>query len=218
MIPKRLWFRKTGTARYISHLDLNRYFARVFRKARLPLWYTEGFHPHPFMVFTLPLSLGMTGLRESLDIRLTGDMGKEELLARLNVSLAEGIRFLDVADPQKKAGEVAFAAYTLWYEPEDGDTASLFQTLQSLCQEPEVTVEKRSKSSVKPFDLAPYLQGISMAEEGDTVRVSLLLPAGSRENVSPKLLGEALRGRCGAAISEMIERTELYDADRTPFR
>jgi len=218
MIPKRLWFCKEGPAKYISHLDLNRYFARVFRKAKLPLWYTEGFNPHPFMVFTLPLSLGMTGVRESLDIRLTEKLGKEEILARLNQSLASGIRFFDVTEPQKKAGDVSFASYTVSLFPEDGNPAALAAAAQALLQAPQVVVEKRSKSGAKPFDLSPYLKDASVKAEADAVRVSLFFPAGSRENVSPKLFGEALRAVRGENFSESIERTGMYGPDRSDFQ
>ncbi|MBC8532465.1 DUF2344 domain-containing protein [Clostridiales bacterium NSJ-40] len=218
MLPKRLWFSKEGPAKYISHLDLNRYFARVFRKAKLPLWYTEGFNPHPFMVFTLPLSLGMTGKRESLDIRLTEEMEKEEILRRLNASLAAGMHFFDVTEPLKKAGDVAYAAYTVFYDPEEGTPEALEKSAEALCKAPQVIVEKRSKSGAKPFDLAPYLQDAVVKSVPDGVQVSMMLPAGSRENVSPKLFGEALRASCGIAFAESIARVEMYDTDRAIFR
>ena len=59
MKSTRIWFHKFGTAKYISHLDLNRCVARAFHKAKLPMWYTEGFNPHAFVTFALPLSLGV---------------------------------------------------------------------------------------------------------------------------------------------------------------
>ena len=70
----RIWFEKKDTARYISHLDLNRCMARAFHKTRLPLWYTQGFNPHVFVSFAMPLSLGMNGVRECMDVRLVEDM------------------------------------------------------------------------------------------------------------------------------------------------
>ena len=69
----RVWFKKEGTAKYISHLDLNRNMLRIIHMAKLPIWYTEGFNPHPFITFALPLSLGFSGLRESMDFKLLDD-------------------------------------------------------------------------------------------------------------------------------------------------
>ena len=87
----RVWFSKTGTARYISHLDLNRCMSRAFHKAKLPLWYTEGFNPHVFLTFAAPLSLGFEGRHESMDIRLIEDMPYPELIEKLNAGLPHDI-------------------------------------------------------------------------------------------------------------------------------
>ena len=76
----RVWFEKKNTARYISHLDLNRCMSRAFQKTKLPLWHTQGFHPHIFLTITMPLSLGMSGLRESMDIRLIEEISNEEII------------------------------------------------------------------------------------------------------------------------------------------
>ena len=58
----RLRFSKTDQAKYISHLDTNRVFSRAFARAKIDLWFTEGFNPHPYMSFSLPLSLGVESL------------------------------------------------------------------------------------------------------------------------------------------------------------
>ena len=47
----RIWFRKTGRVKYVSHLDIMRCMTRAVRRAQIPLWYTEGFNPHPYLNF-----------------------------------------------------------------------------------------------------------------------------------------------------------------------
>ena len=92
----RLRFSKTDRAKYISHLDTNRVFQRAFSRAKINLWFTEGFNPHPFMSFSLPLSLGVESLCENVDIRLLDDMTDSELKSRMNGVLPDGIRIVDV--------------------------------------------------------------------------------------------------------------------------
>ena len=58
MVDVRLWFQKCGDARYISHLDLSRCMQRALKRSGLPIWYTEGFNPHAYVTFALPLSMG----------------------------------------------------------------------------------------------------------------------------------------------------------------
>ena len=57
MVPEniRIKFKKTGRLKYISHLDLCRTMQPAMIRAKIPLWYTEGFNPHPKMVFAQPL-------------------------------------------------------------------------------------------------------------------------------------------------------------------
>lgn len=81
----RIWFEKRGLAIYTSHLDMNRCLTRAVRRANIPLWYTEGFNPHPYITFLLPLPLGQEGRREPLDIRIEDDeMPFAEIVDRLN--------------------------------------------------------------------------------------------------------------------------------------
>ena len=94
----RLRFSKTGQAKYISHLDTNRVFSRAISRAKLRIWYTEGFNPHAYMSFSLPLSLGVESLCENVDIRLLDEVSNDEVMRRMNDALPTGIRVVDVYD------------------------------------------------------------------------------------------------------------------------
>ena len=67
----RAVFSKTGRAKYISHLDLMRAFQRVFKRAHLPIWHTQGFNPHVYIMFPLALPLGTDSRVEIMDFALT---------------------------------------------------------------------------------------------------------------------------------------------------
>ena len=54
----RIRFSKHGNVRYIGHLDIQRYFQRLNRRAGLKVVYSEGFSPHQKMSFAMPLSVG----------------------------------------------------------------------------------------------------------------------------------------------------------------
>ena len=71
MIKVRAVFAKRGRAKYISHLDLNRCMQRVFKRSGIPIWYTEGFNPHIYITFALPLSLGYESGVEIMDFNIT---------------------------------------------------------------------------------------------------------------------------------------------------
>ena len=70
MLPVRVFFEKKDMARYISHLDLQRAVRRAVERSGLTVRQTEGFNPHPKMVFSMPLSM-YPG--EPLRVRRYGD-------------------------------------------------------------------------------------------------------------------------------------------------
>ena len=95
----RIWFKKDGACRYISHLDLNRVMLRALHKSKIPIWHTEGFNPHPFATFPLPLSLGFRGVNECMDVKLEDEeFSFKEIIDRLNDCLPPGIRIFDVTE------------------------------------------------------------------------------------------------------------------------
>src|SRR5579859_4762447 len=57
----RLRIRKDGSLRWLSHHDLLRTFERMLRRSGLPFRSSQGFHPHPRIVFALSLPLGVIG-------------------------------------------------------------------------------------------------------------------------------------------------------------
>ena len=94
MIPVRATFEKRRRAKYISHLDLMRCMTRAFKRAAVPIWYTEGFNPHAYLMFPLALSLGCESGCECMDFRIDGDMTPEEAMQRLNAVLPADLQLM----------------------------------------------------------------------------------------------------------------------------
>ena len=203
----RLFYRKKGRLRFVSHLDMNRLFIRLFRKTRLPLWYSEGFNPRPRIQFALPLSLGFESEWDTVDVRLDDDaFANETVLERMQAVAPEGLEIFAAADPIRKTGEVAFASFSLTVDlPEE--TAAFF------AQE-EIPVEKRTKKGgMKSVNIRPWIREWAVREDG----LDLTLSAGV-ENLNPLLVLEALSTFCGRPVKpSAVCRTALLDADGKKF-
>ena len=80
-------FEKAPRLRHIGHLDLMRAMQRALRRSNLPLRYSQGFNPHILLNFAAPLSVGMPGEREVMEVPIEGEMDaalfKEKLSARI---------------------------------------------------------------------------------------------------------------------------------------
>ena len=86
-IDYRVFYSKTGRLKYISHLDVNRLMQRALKRSGLPVWYTEGFNPHIYITFALPLALGLESFYEVMDFRLTAELSEKEIIRRLHTAL-----------------------------------------------------------------------------------------------------------------------------------
>ena len=56
----RATFSRGERTKYITHLDLMRFWERAFRRARVPIAHSEGFRPHPRFALAAPLPVGVT--------------------------------------------------------------------------------------------------------------------------------------------------------------
>mgnify|MGYP000528680204 CR=1 FL=1 len=209
----RVWFKKIGTARYISHLDLNRCMLRAIHKAKLPLWYTQGYNPHAFITFALPLSLGIGGERESMDIRLDDDITREDLIGRLNVALPDDIPVFDITEPVMKPGQIAYASYLMKLETQEHSPEETAAAIRKLFNRETVVVPKHTKNGMIDLDLRPYLGRTEVVPRDDGVEISAMLPAGSTMNVNPSLLCDAIKKYLQLDLYRDIRRLNLYDAD-----
>lgn len=215
----RIWFKKDFECRYISHLDLNRTMLRALHKSKIPIWHTEGFNPHPFATFPLPLSLGFRGVNECMDVRLEEEAYPfSEIADKLNACLPRGIRVFDVTEAVMKAGKVAYASFTLRIGVPDKPSSLVAEQLNTLLGRDSIEVEKKSKKGMKTVDIKPGIYAYNVTEQFDVAVLDVMLSAGSSDNVNPHLLIDALEKETGMNYEVDITRNDLYNADREPFR
>lgn len=214
----RAWFKKVGTAKYISHLDLNRNMLRIIHMAKLPIWYTEGFNPHPFITFALPLSLGFSGLRESMDFKLLDDgMDLNEVKDRLNKCLPGGITVYDVTEQVMKPARITYALFNLKLSSDAVNTDELYEKVCELFAMDEIMMDKKSKAGIKEVDLKENICKFEIKNSGDYVNIDVILPAGSTTNVNPKLIVDALQKFFNIEADFEITRVDIYNENVESF-
>ena len=193
----RIYFSKTGTAKYISHLDLMRTVSRALTRAEIPLWYTEGFNPHPFLTFALPLSLGIESYCESFDIRIVGDISNNEIKDKLNATLPEGIEINDVSSEFRKCNDIAFAEYETVFEfDEKGFSECFLNEIKNLLDADELITTKKAKQKGRKIDvevnLKEFIKDYSLSNDEKTVILKITLAAGNSKNLNPTVLFDRL--------------------------
>lgn len=216
----RIWFKKDGLAVYISHLDMNRCMTRAVRRAEIPLWYTEGFNPHPYMTFLMPLPLGQSGMREPLDIKIEqDDITFKQIKERLNAVVPEGIEIVDVCKPEMKSNEIAAAEYRVITEfSSQGEAEAFAAASADVIRGGTLNAEKRSKKGTKTVNLCDFIRSYEAEANGKEIVVKTVLASGNTVNLNADLLMNALFAEFNAQpLKNEIIRTKLLTNDLALF-
>ncbi len=215
----RIKFAKQGSAKFIGHLDVMRYFQKVMRKAEVDIRYSEGFNPHQIMSFAAPLGVGLTSTGEYVDIEVLSSDSSTEMLRRMNDAMVEGFEALSFKKLEDNAGNamsiVGIADYEVsfreGYEPDDFQQFK--SGFESYLSQAELVITKKTKKGEKQVDIRPMVKEFRFNGDGS---IFLKLATGSAANLKPELLMDAYYQSIGQERKEfalLVERKELYMED-----
>jgi radical SAM family uncharacterized protein/radical SAM-linked protein len=227
----RLGFRKLGRSAFLSHLDLVRTLPRILRRAGLPLYYSEGFHPKAMMIFGPALGVGVCSLAEYVDVRLRRQpevaLDCDSLIKRLSDRSPDGISFFaacELGDGDAKLSRVIDQAVYVAALPLGplraaglGDAGELEERLRKRLSE-KLLVRRVVEEKKKTVDVGRYLlevcpgegeQVLKAAGLGeDSVALTLGLRIAAEGTAKP---GEALQALLGEDLTNAARfvRSEL---------
>jgi radical SAM-linked protein len=84
-------YSKLGQAQYFGHLELQNIIVRAIRRSRIPVKYSEGFHPLPKISFEDPLPIGLESENELCYLTVSDAADPDEIKKRLNEHVPEGL-------------------------------------------------------------------------------------------------------------------------------
>lgn len=168
-MKKRVYFDKFGEMKFISHLDLLRFFDRLLKKSQIPVKYSQGFHPRPKMSFGSPISLGTEAYNELMDFELETPMSNEEVFDRLNSSNVVGFRVNKVEDIIGKSS--IMEEYTIMvYEIESEE--KIITKLETLLNQEEIVEVKEKKGKVTTRNLKERIK--SFRRKGNIIEMEII--------------------------------------------
>lgn len=219
-MPRAL-FEKTGSAIYISHLDLMRLFQRAFKRAGLQLTHTKGFNPRPSVSIALPLSLGTESQCELLDFDLDGEpVSCDEILHRLNNTLISGVKILSVYEETQKIKNLALLDCLITLEYDKGIPADAEQKMRTLFSEESILVEKKSKNGSVEQDIVPMIRRMHISAEGTQELKLNCLICCQNPTLNPAQIHAAICKYLPELTPDFVRyrRLEVYDANEIVFR
>ncbi|MBA3234342.1 MAG: DUF2344 domain-containing protein [Propionibacteriales bacterium] len=148
----RLRYAKRGRLRFTSHRDFGRAFERAIRRADLPIAYSSGFNPHPRISYANASPTGAASEAEYLEIGVVERCDPDEVRARLDAALPEGLDILDVvvAGPGSLADRLTGSHWTITLPEVDPSEAA--HAVALFLAEESIEVDRMTKRGLRTFD------------------------------------------------------------------
>ncbi|SNS35003.1 radical SAM-linked protein [Anaerovirgula multivorans] len=222
-------FYKKDDMIFISHLDLVRLFERAFRRARIPIAYTQGFNPHPIMAFATALGIGISSEGEYIDIEVTEKIELKEFMDRLNNVLPKGLEVINSQyiskDQDSLMAIIQFSSYAVKIIlTEKIDLEELKDKLNSFLDLKEIieikekkkkkSYKKSYKNQVQEINIRDHIKHINIVKKEDNqVLLDMLLATGSSGNLKPETVVKKLQEKMELPIEldkTRVHRIELF--------
>ncbi|MBU5294055.1 TIGR03936 family radical SAM-associated protein [Anaerosalibacter bizertensis] len=218
----RVKFTKENYLKYISHLDLMRLFQRAFRKADIPMKYSEGFNPHPKFSIASALSLGVSSIGEYMDVELEKKISITTFIHRMNQVLPDDIKILKaeyIEENKSVSSMIDWGFYKIQFKLKNTlSEEEVKKNVEDILSLDEIIIIKQKKKKGKirerEKDIRPFIGNVVVKEVKDNlVSMEALLKTGDSGNLKAIDFLSSLEKYTSLNIIDdtiRIHRLELY--------
>ena len=215
----RFQITKDKEIRFISHLEYLRTIGRAFRRAKLPVAYSQGFNPHMKYSLASALGVGVVSYAEFVELELTEPVEPLVAAEAFKKALPRGIRVLAVDAVETNAPALMSVAGGAEYRitvPWTGDIASAVEQFNQADEVIFVKQAPKTKEKVKKIDVKFYIPEIVAVQRERETELHFhcrITHDGSMKAVD---LVNTLNEQYGLGIpveKADIERLDLYRVD-----
>jgi radical SAM-linked protein len=197
----RFQFAKREEVKFISHLNMLNTFTRAFRRAGIPVAYSQGFNPHPKISFGSVLPVGTTSEVEVADIDLEDYMEPEEFVSRANAQLPQGLEILKAQEVSLKAqplmAQISLASYVVRVPEAISDVDSRIGSILGM---DHIWIQRQQKRNRRParrskrktktssfIDIKPRIRNIKLLKQTDrTMDIEMVLGDSGSGKIRPE--------------------------------
>lgn len=189
-------FSKEEAIRFISHLDLLRTIQRCFRRANIPIAFSQGFNPHPILSFASALSVGLTSQAEYFDVLLDKDIDPRMFVKDMNRFLPNGITILDAMiiplsypAPMSIIQKAEYSVELIGLQ----EQVEITDYIYKLINRDEIIIERENKKGKQFMDIKPYIDKLyALSLLSDKITLIMLVTSNSTITVKPEYVIKSL--------------------------
>ena len=159
----RVTFARGEEVKYITHLDLMRFWERALRRAGIPLAYSEGFSPSPRLALAAPLPVGVTSSGELMDVYLTRRVTPQHFIKAVSEQVPPGVALLEVREVG--LGLPSLQSQVRWAEYQvdvatDRSAEDVRWAVKGLLAAESIPWQHQREREVRHYDLRPLVQDV----------------------------------------------------------
>lgn len=221
----RIKYKKNGSLRFISHLDLNSLWRRVLLRAEIPVELSEGFNPRMKVSFGPALPLGLEGWQEIMEVSLIEPLTSEVLIDKINRAAPSGFKVIEVKPIFSQKQKISLGkllkgfSYLVYLRFQNTILKSKKRAIQDrielfindLLKQKEIIIAAKTKKGITELDLRPFIQEINIICRSDSrLIICLILNMEQGRSLNPRLIiGKLLTGLEDSVIIEKIVREKF---------
>jgi radical SAM family uncharacterized protein/radical SAM-linked protein len=237
LLRYRATFEKGEEVKYLSHLDLTRALPRAFRRAKIRLGYSQGFHPMPLIQYGPALGVGTVGCNELIDFDSPEVLTEAEFLNRMNGALPRGLRFKSLRSlpvggqslikginraeysVSLRTAEIEAAVMRIRPQRTDFETMRTAEIHTALFEEfiarESCVIERVRKDKRQRVDVRRYTRSLSLVEDQTSVSiVTEVTPSGGVKPIEVMAAIYGLSETETISLSSRVRRLRLYSEDQ----
>ncbi|MEN8126379.1 MAG: TIGR03936 family radical SAM-associated protein [Planctomycetota bacterium] len=161
-----------GDLAYLSHQETLKMFQRALIRASVPLVFSCGFNPHPYLTIPFPRSVGTQSTRDRIcvAVQFSKEPSVEILQTAIQRQLPEDCRILEIQVAERKS---SFQPESVRYIfPIEASLTDRLREHFDRCRkqiDEKGSIEVRrywaKKKRYKQFDMAPYLEELTFSDD-----------------------------------------------------
>ncbi len=207
----RFKYEKNEQVKYVGHLDVMSMFDRVFRRCDIKLKFSQGFTQRSQIIFALPSSVGVISKCEYFEVEIPQIQQKDIqcIVEKLNKNLPNGFFIIDayeVSEVSSIMSLVESAKYEMHIKLSEQDIPKV----NNLFNEEKIFVKRLAKNGIEyDMNIRPYIIDANIEKKEQGVIIYIQLKSGSKENLKPDYIIQALQNYSINIIDYQIIKTNV---------